>query len=120
MNAILRTWTFWIRSADEAVCRAYLETIKLEEMRSAPGNCRATALFRAREDGTTVVVVMSTWDSMESVRAFSGNDHEAPSVDPADRAKIFDLEPKVRHYAMSDMTALALIPPEWRDTPVPV
>lgn len=116
MNPILRTWTFWIRTAVEAECRAYLETVKLNEMRAAPGNCRAAALFRDREDGTTVVVVMSVWDSMESVRAFSGNDHEAPSIDPADRGKIFDLEPKVRHYLMSDGSARALIPAEWQDS----
>lgn len=116
MNAILRTWTFWIRTAVEAECRAYLESIKLKEMQAASGNHRAAALFRAREDGTTVVVVMSVWDSMESVRAFGGDDYEAPSIEPADRLEIFDLEPKVRHYAMSDMTALALIPPEWRNS----
>lgn len=116
MNAILRTWTFWVRTAVEQECREYLETVKLEQMRSSPGNHRAAALFRDRQDGTTVVVVMSVWDSMDSVRAFSGDDQEAPSIDPSDRGKIFDLEPKVCHYAMSDIVALALIPPEWRDS----
>lgn len=113
MEPILRTWTFWIRTDVEAECREYLETVKLKEMRESPGNRRASALFRKREDGTTVVVVMSVWDSMKSIRAFSGKDYEAPSIDADDRAKIFDLEPKVRHYSMSDTDALAKIPKEW-------
>jgi hypothetical protein len=115
MSAILRAWTFWIRTVVEAGCRAYLETVKLQEMRATAGNHRAAALFRDREDGTTVVVVMSIWDSMDSVHALGGNDHEAPSIDPADPVKIFNLEPKVRHYRMSDAAARALIPRECRD-----
>lgn len=114
MDKILRTWTFWIRTDLRDECKAHLETTKLQEMRSAPGNDRAAALFRDRNDGTTVVVVMSIWDSMDSIRAFAGDDLEQPSVDPADLAKIFDRDRKVGHYSMSDASVRALLPPEWR------
>ena len=114
MDKILRTWTFWIRTDLCDECREHLEATKLQEMRSAPGNHRAAALFRDRNDGTSVVVVMSVWDSMDSIRAFAGGDHEQPSVDPADLAKIFDRDRKVGHYSMSDANVRALLPPEWR------
>jgi hypothetical protein len=114
MDKILRTWTFWIRTDLCDECRAHLEATKLQEMRSAPGNHRATALFRDRNDGTSVVIVMSIWDSMESIRAFAGGDPEQPSVDPADLAKIFDRDRKVGHYSMADANVRALLPPEWR------
>jgi hypothetical protein len=111
---ILRTWTFWIHTDLREECREHLEATKLEEMRAALGNRRATAIFRDRNDGTTVVVVMSIWDSMASIHAFSGGDHDQPSVDPADLLKIFDRDQKVGHYSMSDPNVMVLLPPEWR------
>lgn len=87
MDKILRTWTFWIRSDLRTECEAHLEATKLQEMRDAPGNHRAAALFRERNDGTTIVVVMSIWDSMESIRAFAGGDAAQPSIDAVDLAK---------------------------------
>ena len=76
----------------------HLEATKLPQMRSQPGNRRAAAVFRDREDGATEVVVMSIWDSMASIEAFVGKDLHAPSIDPNDRPKLFDHEPRVRHY----------------------
>ena len=111
MDNILRTWTFWIRTPLREECRAHLEQGKLKEMRAASGNQRAAALFRDRGDGTTVVVVMSIWDSMASIRAFAGEDHEQPSIDAADRPKLFDREPVVRHYAVPDWNSLDHLPP---------
>lgn len=113
MDKILRTWTFWIRSDLRTDCEAHLEATKLQEMRDAPGNLRAAALFRERNDGTTIVVVMSIWDSMESIRAFAGGDAAQPSIDAADMAKIFDSDQKVGHYPLSDCLR-TLLPPEWQ------
>ena len=111
MDNILRTWTFWIRTPLREECRAHLEQGKLKEMRAAPGNQRAAALFRDRGDGTTVVVVMSIWDSMQSIRAFAGEDPDQPSIDAADRPKLFDREPVVRHYTVPDWNSLDHLPP---------
>ncbi|MGJ7542300.1 hypothetical protein [Variovorax sp. LT1R16] len=114
MDKILRTWTFWIRSDLRVECEEHLEATKLQEMRGAAGNLRAAALFRERNDGTTIVVVMSIWDSMESICAFAGGDPAQPSIDAADLAKIFDSDQKVGHYPMSDCVR-TLLPPEWQD-----
>lgn len=113
-NDILRAWTFWIRTPLREECRVHLESTKLIELRNTPGNQRAAALFRDLGDGTTEVVVVSVWDSMQSIRDFTGNEHLKPTIDPEDHAKLFDREPSVRHYALSDRSALALLPPEWR------
>lgn len=109
---ILRAFTFWIRSELRGECDAYLESTKLKELRDAPGSQRATALFRDLGDGTTEVVVLSVWDSMASVQAFDAL--QKPIVDPAIRHKLFDREPTVRHYAISDRSAIALLPHAWR------
>lgn len=98
MTPILRTWTFWIHTAQREECRLHLEATKLPELRRAPGNSRAAAVFRDLDDGTTEVVVMSVWDSMASIEAFVGKASLSPTIDPADRPKLFDHEPHVRHY----------------------
>ena len=114
MSNILRAWTFWIRTPLREECREYMDGTKLPELSAAPGNQRAAALFRDLGDGTTEVVVVSVWDSMQSIRAFVGDDPLQPTIDPSDQAKLFDREPNVRHYAMSDRSAIALLPPGWR------
>lgn len=112
---ILRTWTFWIRTPQREECRLHLEASKLREMRAAPGNRRAAALFRDRGDGTTVVTVMSIWDSMSSIRAFAGPEVEQPSIDAQDLGKLFDQEPAVRHFPMSEADTLRALPAQWRE-----
>ena len=57
-DKILRTWTFWIRSDLREECRLHLEATKLKEMNAAPGNERATAVFRDLGDGSTEVAVV--------------------------------------------------------------
>ena len=91
-----------------------MDQVKLKELSEAPGSHRAAALFRDLGDGTTEVVVVSLWDSIEAIRAFIGDDYLKPSIDAADRAKLFDRESTVRHYEMSDRSASALLPPTWR------
>ncbi|RYX89320.1 MAG: hypothetical protein EOO28_33320 [Comamonadaceae bacterium] len=114
MAKILRTWTFWVRTEFRQEAEDYLEAGRLQKMRAAAGNRRVTALFRERQDGTTVVVVMSIWDSMESIRAFVRRDHDQPCIAQAELARIFDSDDKVGHYSLVDANALDLLPPEWR------
>ena len=112
---ILRTYGFWILASLRDECREFLEATTLKELIASPGNVRSVALFRDQEDGTVKVVILALWDSMESVMAFHGKqDLRNPRIDPTVQAKLFDREPYVRQYAMSDPDALALIPPNWR------
>ena len=82
-------------------------------MRAAPGNLRVSAVFRERKDGTTVVVVMSIWDSWESIRALVGDDQDQPWIAPEELAQLFDSDNKVGHYFLSDASVRELLPPEW-------
>lgn len=114
MDKIFRAWTFWIRTPLRQECQTYLETIKLKEMNAAPGNERAAALFRDLGDGTTEVAVVSVWESMDAIRQYVGTEPLQPSIDAEDRKKLFDREPIVRHYAMTDQSTFPLMPAEWR------
>ncbi|VWX61468.1 Antibiotic biosynthesis monooxygenase [Burkholderiales bacterium 8X] len=111
MAKILRTWTFWIDSKLQEECRLHLEANVLASMRGAGGNRRAVATFRDHGDGTCVVVVMSVWDSMADIVAFSGADADAPRIDAHEEAKLIDKEPHVRHYAMTESDLRGLLPP---------
>lgn len=101
MNRIVRSWTCWIRTEHIDVCRERLAPVKLAQMRAAEGNLRATTLYRSLPDGTTEVVFMSLWDSMESVRLFAGADTARPTVDPSQYELFVDREPIVRQYEIA-------------------
>lgn len=103
MNQILRTWTFWIHAAIEEECRRDVEQMILSRMRLAPGNRRASSLFNHAGDGTVEVVVLSIWDSMEHIKAFAGPNYLQPTIPPSHLGKVFDKEPAVHHYAMSEV-----------------
>jgi hypothetical protein len=109
MSQILRTWTFWIHAAIEDECRTDVEQLILARMRLAPGNRRASVLFKDARDGTLEVVVLSIWDSLKHIKAFVGPDYLQPTISPAHLGKVFDKEPAVHHYAMNE------IPPSLRD-----
>jgi hypothetical protein len=113
MGKILRAWTFWIRAELRGECSDHLDATVLKRLRGAKGNRRAAALFRDLNDGTTEVVVVSVWDSMESIRAHTGDPHTAPTIDPGVVPKLFDREPCVRHYALSVPHVVATLPAEW-------
>jgi heme-degrading monooxygenase HmoA len=114
MNKIFRAWTFWIHAHLREECQLHLESTLLKAMNAAPGNERASALFRDMGDGTTEVVVASVWESMEMILQYAGSDHHQPTIDPADRGKLFDREPTVRHFTMTSEEAILLMPSAWR------
>ena len=76
-----------------------MERVALPDYRATSGNRAAYALRRDAEESTEVLMV-SVWDSIEHIRAFSG--------DPIDAAKYYDfdtdfleeLEPRVAHYVI--------------------
>lgn len=111
---ILREWTFWIRTELHEECREHLERTKLKELKAVAGCQRAAALFRDLGDGSTQVAVVSVWDSMASIRAFVGAETLQPTIAAEDQAKLIDREPMVRHYLATDLSAIGIMPPDWR------
>jgi hypothetical protein len=50
---------------------------------------------------------MSLWDSMDSIRAFAGDDVERARYYPEDRGFLLELEPHVTHYEVRERPAEA-------------
>ena len=110
---ILRSWTFWIHTHLREECQEYMENYKLKEMNAAPGNERATAIFRDLGDGSTEVAVISIWESMDMIRRFVRTEHQ-PSIHPDDRKKLLDREISISEVANTDEHVFSLMPADWR------
>lgn len=80
---------------------AYLDYLKrtgVTNYRATEGN-RGVYVLRSSENGVADFLLLSLWDSMDSVRAFAGDDPGKAVYYPEDDAYLLEREPGVRHYA---------------------
>ena len=54
--------------------------------------------MRRNEDGKTHYLLLTLWDSKESIRKFAGDDIEKAYYYPTDKDFLLELEPNVTHY----------------------
>ncbi len=79
---------------------AYLDYLKrtgVTNYRATEGN-RGVYVLRSSEHGVADFLLLSLWDSMDSVRAFAGDDPGKAVYYPEDDAYLLEREPGVRHY----------------------
>jgi heme-degrading monooxygenase HmoA len=94
---IARIWKGAVRRDDADEYAAYIADTGLAEYRETPGNQGAWLL--RRDDGDrTEFIAFTFWDSMESVRAFAGDDPEKAVYYPKDDAFLVEREDTVKHY----------------------
>lgn len=95
---IARIWRGWVRTerADEYV--GYILGAGIAEYRQTPGNLDAQMLTRDLGDGRTEVVTMSWWESLDSIRAFAGDDVTAAKYYPEDDEFLVAQEDTVTHF----------------------
>ena len=94
---IARIW-HGVTSADTADAYVgYLEKSGVREYRRTKGN-RGVFVFRRVEDGRADFLLVSLWDSYDSIRTFAGDDLEKARYFPRDREFLLDFEPNVAHY----------------------
>ena len=55
-------------------------------------------VLRRTEGDRTHFLLVTFWDSWESIRAFAGDDVERAKYYPEDREFLIELEPNVVHY----------------------
>ena len=70
-------------------------------LRSTDGN-RGVYILRRRGKETDEFIVLSFWDSMESIRKFAGPEPEKPVYYPEDDAYLLDRTDRVHHYEAFD------------------
>ena len=77
-------WRGSVRSEDVDEYVAYIERTGMTEYRETPGNLDAWMLTRDLGDGTTEIVTVSRWESLESISGFAGADIETAVYYPED------------------------------------
>lgn len=94
---IARTWHGVVPAARGDEYSAYLSRTGVPDLEATPGN-RGVYVLRRLDGGNVHFLLISLWDSLESIRAFAGDDIERARYYPEDRDFLLELEPRVTHY----------------------
>ena len=94
-----RIWHGRIRSTDVEAYRRYIGDSGLADYRSTPGNLGAYMLTRV--DGEVAhVMTVSFWDSVDSIRAFAGDDVTRARYYPRDTEFLLEFPERVQHWTV--------------------
>jgi heme-degrading monooxygenase HmoA len=94
---VVREWRGWTRAADADAYQRYIEETGVAELRATPGNL-GVQMWRRDEGERSEFVVVSMWDSRDSIRAFAGDDIDAAHYYPEDEQFLLELDPRCKHY----------------------
>ncbi len=94
---IARIWHGVTPAAKADAYYEYLEASGVKEYRKTKGN-RGVYVFRRVTGDRAEFVLVSLWDSYESIRAFAGDEFEKARYFPKDGEFLVEFEPKVAHY----------------------
>lgn len=100
---IARTWHGVVPESKADDYLEYLKKTGVNDLQSTEGN-RGVFVMRRNEDGKTHYLMMSLWDSEESIRKFAGEDIEIARYYPIDKDFLLELEPNVTHYEVAFTT----------------
>jgi heme-degrading monooxygenase HmoA len=95
---IMRIWRGWVATERRDEYVGYIERTGLAEYRSTEGNSGAQMVVRDLEDGTTEVLTLSWWETIEAVRAFAGDDEEVAKYYLEDEQYLVRHDDIVTHY----------------------
>jgi heme-degrading monooxygenase HmoA len=90
----------WHGVVPESKSDDYLENQRkngIEDYLSTEGN-RGVFILRRNEEGKTHYLLMTLWDSVESIKRFAGEDIHKARYYPEDKDYLLEMEPHVTHY----------------------
>ena len=98
---IARIWEGSVNRADADVYADYIRDTGFSEYAETDGNRGAWLLRRDAGDHTDFIT-LSLWGSLDSIRAFAGDDIEAAVLYPEDERYLIDGRSTVTHYQVVD------------------
>ena len=98
---IARVWRGWTAADRTAAYLEYLNETGVAELRATRGNAGVYVLHRPVEDERTEFVVVSLWDSRESIGAFAGQDIEVARFYPRDDDFLVQRDWTCAHYEVA-------------------
>ena len=97
---IVRIWKGEARGENAAAYHDFVTVNVFSALAKLEGNCGAYLL--RRDEGEHVeFLAVTMWDSLESVRAFAGEDIGRAVIEPEARAVLSSFDDFVRHYDVS-------------------
>jgi heme-degrading monooxygenase HmoA len=94
---ISRMWHGRVPASKAKAYREFLNSRAIPDYRSVKGNLSVHILERAEGD-ITHFVTLTFWESMDSIKAFAGEDAEKAKYYDEDRDFLLEFEPTVVHY----------------------
>jgi heme-degrading monooxygenase HmoA len=100
---IARIWRGAVRHEDRDDYAAYIERTGVRGYAETPGN-RGIYMLRRDVGDRTEFVMFTLWDSLDSVKAFAGEDYETAVYYPEDDRFLVERDEKSSHFEV--LTAL--------------
>jgi heme-degrading monooxygenase HmoA len=94
---LARTWHGITRAADANAYAEFLQRVAVGDYRGTPGN-RGVYVLRRLNGDHAHFLLLTLWDSMESVKQFAGPEPEKAVYYPEDDHFLLGKEPHVTHY----------------------
>jgi Antibiotic biosynthesis monooxygenase len=99
--SIVRVWKgYGTANVVQRYCDDHFARTVLPQLRALGGFIGAKVLVRSLDDEVEVVVA-TVWDSLDSVKAFAGEDHEAAVVEPVVRDLLDRFDDRVMHFTVA-------------------
>lgn len=93
-----RVWSARAGSRDNAAAyAAYFQRVVVPELAAVPGY-RGARLLQRNVGGAVEIVVATTWESLDVIRGFAGDDVERAVVHDEAAALFTDYDRTVRHF----------------------
>ena len=96
---VARTWRGQTRAQDAQLYADYVLRTGIAAYRSVPGNLGAHLLYRFNDDVAEFLVI-SFWDSLESIAGFAGPDVETAVFYPEDDEWLVQRDMVAHHWSV--------------------
>ncbi len=93
----VRTWRGYTKTSDADAYFEYLKISGIEEYQKIPGN-KGLNVIRRDSDGKTEFLLISFWDSIESIRSFAGTNIDKAIFYEEDEKYLIEFDKHVTHY----------------------
>ena len=101
---IVRVWKgYGTADGVQQYCDDHFTKTVLPQLRALEGFLCANVLVRSMENETEVVVA-TVWDSVDSIKAFAGQDHDVAVVERVVRDLLDRFDDRVTHFAVAVAT----------------
>jgi heme-degrading monooxygenase HmoA len=98
---VVRVWKgYGTPEGVERYCREHLVQTVLPQLQALDGFLAADVLVRSLGDEDEVVVA-TTWESIEAVKRFAGDDYERAVVEPVARRLLTRFDASASHFALA-------------------